>query len=173
MPLNTILPRVWNARRRAKTYAEQLGNQLKQGIKSLCDNNTAHEYASTFGPRMVLVKVDPADLVCVPYDCSHGKVRVCRYWVIKEVPNETKMRSFFNDKCGKDDTETGEVDRFPNGRVECQDCGTYCDSLDKYCRGCGVELAPVEEEDEAGFCTSCGATLDEEDNFCPSCGHEV
>ena len=111
MKLNTTLPRVWNARRRAKTYAEHRGNPVKHGIKSLCDNTPnvhfgGHEYASTFGPRMVLVRVDPADLVCVPHDCSQGKVRVCRYWVVKEVPNETKMRSFFASE--PDESEEGE-----------------------------------------------------------------
>ena len=28
---------------------------------------SGHEYASAFGPRTVLIRVDPADLVCVPY----------------------------------------------------------------------------------------------------------
>ena len=95
MNLNIMLPRVWNARRRAKTYAEQRRNPLKRGIKSLRDNNTAHEYASTFGPRMVLVKVNPTWLVCVPYDCSCGKVRICEYEVLKEVTPESQMKEYY------------------------------------------------------------------------------
>jgi len=42
----------------------------------------AYEYASGFGPHTVLVKVDPADVVCVPYDCDHQKMRVCKYTVV-------------------------------------------------------------------------------------------
>jgi hypothetical protein len=177
MKLNTTLPRVWNARRRAKTYAEHRGNPVKHGIKSLCDNTPnvhfgGHEYASTFGPRMVLVRVDPADLVCVPHDCSQGKVRVCRYWVVKEVPNETKMKQFFS--ADPEVPEEGELDRFPNGRVECPSCGTYCDAEDEYCRGCGEPL-PEPEDDETGclFCPSCGAEVELGASFCQSCGTKL
>jgi hypothetical protein len=41
------------------------------------------EYASTFGNGVTLtVKIDPADVVSVPNDCSYQKVRVCRYEVL-------------------------------------------------------------------------------------------
>lgn len=41
------------------------------------------EYASAFGNGATLtVKVDPADVVSVPNDCSFQKVRVCRYEVL-------------------------------------------------------------------------------------------
>lgn len=39
-------------------------------------------YARTFGPKTVICKVDPADVVCVPYDAEQQKMRVCRYKVI-------------------------------------------------------------------------------------------
>ncbi len=42
----------------------------------------AFEYATNFGPNVVIVKVDPADVVCVPNDHSHQKMRVCRYEVV-------------------------------------------------------------------------------------------
>lgn len=45
----------------------------------------ALDYALSFGgpgSRIVICKVDPADVVCVPYDSSAMKVRVCRYSVI-------------------------------------------------------------------------------------------
>jgi hypothetical protein len=44
----------------------------------------AYEYAETFGGRTVAVKVDPMDVVCVPYDCSHQKMRVCKYTVLRD-----------------------------------------------------------------------------------------
>lgn len=47
----------------------------------------ALEYARTFGGperRILICRVDPADVVCVPYDCSMQKVRVCRYEVLSE-----------------------------------------------------------------------------------------
>lgn len=39
-------------------------------------------YASTFGQVLLEVKVDPADVVSVPADCSYQKMRTCRYEVI-------------------------------------------------------------------------------------------
>lgn len=39
-------------------------------------------YASQFGKRMVICKIDPEHVVCVPYDSSSEKVRVCKYEVI-------------------------------------------------------------------------------------------
>jgi len=44
-------------------------------------------YIRTFGggsDRIVIVKIDPKDIVCVPHDSSHHKIRVCRYEVIGE-----------------------------------------------------------------------------------------
>jgi len=44
-----------------------------------------YEYASGFSQgQLVLCKVDPADVVSVPHDCSHQKVRTCRYEVIED-----------------------------------------------------------------------------------------
>lgn len=42
-------------------------------------------YASSFGSadrRILICKVRPRDVVCVPYDYTHQKMRVCRYEVI-------------------------------------------------------------------------------------------
>lgn len=42
----------------------------------------AVSYARTFADRMVVCKVDPEHVVCVPYDNSQEKMRVCQYKVI-------------------------------------------------------------------------------------------
>ena len=43
----------------------------------------ARSYAASFGRgQTVICKVDPADIVCVPNDCSQQKVRVHRYEVV-------------------------------------------------------------------------------------------
>jgi hypothetical protein len=42
-------------------------------------------YASTFGSgesRLVICEIDPADVVCVPYDASQQKMRVSKYKVV-------------------------------------------------------------------------------------------
>ena len=75
--------------KRVITYAEHQGNLVKCGIKSPHDNNTDHvgslEYATTFGSSdriVVIVEVDPADIVSVPSDCEFQKLRTCRYKVV-------------------------------------------------------------------------------------------
>jgi hypothetical protein len=42
------------------------------------------EYATTWGSRTVIVKVDPADCVSVPSDCNCQKLRVCKYTVVSD-----------------------------------------------------------------------------------------
>ncbi len=42
----------------------------------------ARSYAGNFADKMVICKVDPENVVCVPYDNSQQKMRVCEYKVI-------------------------------------------------------------------------------------------
>ena len=42
------------------------------------------EYASNFGPRVVIVEIDPADVVSIPNDCNCQKLRCCHYKVVDE-----------------------------------------------------------------------------------------
>ena len=139
------------------------------------------EYAHTFGPRMVLVKVDPANLVCVPHDCSQGKVRVCEYEVLKEVTPESQMKALYEAGLIDDREEEGEEEEIVDG-IECPACGTECERDDAFCRGCGLKL-PEEAEDEteelpfAQFCARCGAKRPGDAplgilaNQCPVCGY--
>jgi hypothetical protein len=45
------------------------------------------DYASTFAPRVVKVKINPRDVVSVPRDCDFQKLRTCRYEVLAEIAN--------------------------------------------------------------------------------------
>lgn len=42
------------------------------------------EYAKGWGPRVVVVEFDPADVVAVPDDCNCQKLRACAYKVVGE-----------------------------------------------------------------------------------------
>lgn len=47
-----------------------------------------YEYANGFrhrGGKLVLVKINPRDVVSVPTDCDSQKIRVCRYEVLEEI----------------------------------------------------------------------------------------
>ena len=63
------------------------------------------EYANSFrGPngQLVLCKVNPADVVSVPKDCSCQKVRTCRYEVLEDCTGRVD-RPLFDGYDGEDD----------------------------------------------------------------------
>ena len=65
-------------------------NEMKRNRISDDPNHACHfgyhvgdeSYATGFGARTVVVRVDPADVVCIPYDCGQRKMRVCKYEVV-------------------------------------------------------------------------------------------
>lgn len=75
-------------------------------------------YASGFSQRMVMVKVNPKDVVSVPKDYSFQKCRVSKYEVVSDVVNEIQT-SVVTDK-GEDTLETIE-DTSHSTRVEYND----------------------------------------------------
>lgn len=65
-------------------------NEMKRNRISDDPNHACHfgfhvgdeSYATSFGSRTVVVRVDPADVVCIPFDAGQRKMRVCKYEVI-------------------------------------------------------------------------------------------
>ena len=73
------------------------------------------EYAVGFGSRVVICKIDPADVVCVPYDCNFQKVRTAKYEVVCDyrgaLPSTTVDSDIPDDyDYEEDDTEDAPVD---------------------------------------------------------------
>lgn len=61
--------------------------------RNQCSNGLhvgSHDYATRFGKRTVVVKVDPAHVVSVPLDESCQKMRVCGYTVVADYTGEIK-----------------------------------------------------------------------------------
>lgn len=89
----------------------------------------SQRYAAGWGPRVMLVKVNPADAVSVPYE-SCEKLRVCRYEVLREVEKTTVLQSpMYNESDFEE-----EEDEFYD---DCEDCGEpegwcVCDEEDGY-----------------------------------------
>jgi hypothetical protein len=71
----------------------------------------ALKYASGFGPRVVICKVDPADVVCVPYDSSQEKMRVCAYSVIGLYGGEMPSTTIGNEDIPEVEVKTKTVTR--------------------------------------------------------------
>jgi len=78
------------------TINEMPRNQVDDNRKQHCSHGFhvgSMEYATSWGPTVVIVKVDPADAVSVPEDCNCQKLRVCKYEVVsvydKPLPSTT------------------------------------------------------------------------------------
>lgn len=56
----------------------------------------SYNYLSHFGgERIVVLKINPADVVAIPADYNNSKGRTCRYEVVDEIPlNEYKLPSY-------------------------------------------------------------------------------
>lgn len=67
------------------------------------------EYARGFAQksgqvgRVLLVEVDPADVVSVPHDCNHQKLRTSKYKVVKEF--ERVLKNDYDEEFDDDDNE--------------------------------------------------------------------
>jgi len=68
------------------------------------------EYATSFGPKHVIVKIDPADVVSIPTDCSCQKLRTCAYEVVADYKGKLQdsgvrdaSRPYFEDLEEDDD----------------------------------------------------------------------
>lgn len=96
-----------------------IGEVIEVRRRDVDDNRSHHcshglhvgslNYAKNWGPRVVLVKVDPADVVSVPSDCSCQKCRVSKYEVIKDFSYE--IMSSVVDEDGDDLVPDDEKNR--------------------------------------------------------------
>ena len=78
------------------------------------------DYATTWGEKTLVVKVNPADVVSVPNDCSCQKCRVSKYEVIDSYENEIK--SAITDSEGN-----------PMESVEAAEYQDFLRSIDQFC----------------------------------------
>lgn len=72
--------------------------QIVKMDREKCDTNRNRDCSSglhvctqnymKFGQRLVLVAVDPADVMSVPYDYNNAKMRVCQYEVLEEIKGD-------------------------------------------------------------------------------------
>jgi hypothetical protein len=100
-----------------------------------------HRYATDWAGsdgRVVLVKVNPADAVSVPLDCSCSKLRVCKYEVVEE------CEKLIEEPVYRSEVSIGESMPCVLG----QDDDDYdCDSED-YCEHCGDYWCEGECQDD-------------------------
>lgn len=101
-------------------------------------------YASNFASgsdKLVLVEIDPADVVSIPTDCEFQKLRTCRYKVVAEYErplDEHVYESRFSTDNDDDVDEEWDDDDDDDGRFACSGCGWnrhMCEECD-YCVEC-------------------------------------
>ena len=76
-------------------FNNSIGNTLEMTRNNVCDDHNqgcsvgfhagSLEYASSFGGGesvLLIVEIDPADVVSVPSDCNRQKLRTCKYTVV-------------------------------------------------------------------------------------------
>lgn len=78
----------------SRTISNKPGSVVKMDRNNISDdpNHACHaglhvgalEYAASFGKRVVICKINPMNVVCVPNDHSYMKMRVCEYEVVGE-----------------------------------------------------------------------------------------
>ena len=85
------------------------------------------DYAVNWAPILLLVKVNPRDVVSVPYECNSQKMRVCEYTVLKVTDASEEHKRFYpeyddcdydcygddcyeNDYCDEDELEGFNMD---------------------------------------------------------------
>ena len=94
----------------------------------------SYEYADSYcgkNGRLMLVKIDPADVVSVPRDCGCQKLRTCRYEVVSELEERIPLEECYNEQYGDSDCDE-------DNEVECEECGYVGEPEDFYEDGCGI-----------------------------------
>jgi len=91
-------------------------------------------YVEEFGysnDQIVLVEVDPKNIVCVPKDCKMQKMRVCEYTVVKSLGTHTE---FFSKERGDFRSNNAKTIQ-PEYQEDPKECDECCDDID--CDHCG------------------------------------
>ena len=113
----------------SRKFKNTVGSKIVMPRNAVCDDPTlgcsygfhvgSESYATSFGDRTVIVKVNPANVVSVPHDCNFQKLRTCAYEVVGEY-EQTLNDTYYNDGSASDDDEVYGVkpsgDKFWNVR---------------------------------------------------------
>jgi hypothetical protein len=143
-------------------FDNSIGQTLEMPRNQVCDDPELGcsygfhvgtlEYAKNFnsGNRVMIVEVDPSDVVSVPHDCDHQKLRTAKYVVVGEF--EKPLDNDYTDEYNKEE-ETDErtiedvereIDNVKDNLVRYSHCLTPSEII-----ALGEELEGLEEELEA------------------------
>jgi len=111
-----------------------IGEEIEVERNGVCDDKNlgcssglhagSVNYATDFGRggRVVIVEINPADVVSVPDDCSCQKLRACRYKVVGEY--EVPLDHNYNNSYSQEDWHDDDDDEFYEDEDDSyEDCG--------------------------------------------------
>lgn len=128
-------------------------NQISDDPNEACHEGYhvgALAYAQTFSQRVVICEVDPEHVVCVPYDASQQKMRVCEYKVLgnhngDHLPSTVflsdKNKTFKHDEDLSDEAEEAEEEAADDASTEAP-YDPENDFLAEPCEDCDNKIPP-------------------------------
>lgn len=115
--------------------------------------------------RVMIVKINPKDVVAIPADYNNTKGRCCEYEVVAEYDGDWRKDAFTQSVYRKDGTPYElEAEDEPERDTSCPKCGAELDEDgicpeclydENVCQDCGSEL-------DGGFCPNCDGDEDDE-----------
>lgn len=95
-----------------RSVDDKRDNVCSEGLH-FCSFSYLSQYYGGSG-KVVIVKIDPADVVSIPSDYNNAKGRCCKYEVVGEVP-EGDTKEFFDNRAVVNDNFSLEVVNDENG----------------------------------------------------------
>lgn len=105
------------------SFNNAIGSTLEMTRNSVCDDHNqgcsfgfhagSLEYASSFGGLgsiLLIVEIDPADVVSVPSDCNCQKLRTCKYKVVAKYDGPLPEHYTKNAETAYDFSDDGDED---------------------------------------------------------------
>lgn len=86
------------------------------------------DYAVNWAPILLLVKVNPRDVVSVPYECESQKMRVCEYTVLEVIDASDEHKMLFTSELYEEDWED---DCENECEIDCQDCSDCSENFEE------------------------------------------
>jgi hypothetical protein len=105
-------------------------------------------YASEFAcgsDKMVLVEIDPADVVSIPTDCEFQKLRTARYKVVAEYERPLDEHVYESRFSTENDDDVDDEWDDESSCPECDCCSSDCDNCD-----CCNDCCECDDDDEDG-----------------------
>jgi len=107
----------------------------------VCSYDYLEHYGTGPGDAVILVQIDPADVVAVPRDYNNTKMRVCKYQVLSIFEKLDRPENLWSGVAYFDEEDDMlEDDECEVDEDECPRCGSWVDADDTFCRSCGRML---------------------------------